>query len=107
MVVDARKCRDRDQQKGVARMVRRLMGKWKRSTWFSGIRVFMVLLFSDGCRFPFFLTPELDMSSLAFSGKRDKASAHCRIEALVFPQYPQLVRSGRKCCSDQFVSLHA
>jgi hypothetical protein len=28
-VVDARKCRDRDQQEEVDRMDRRLMGKWR------------------------------------------------------------------------------
>jgi hypothetical protein len=96
MVVGARKCRDRDQQEEVGRMVRRLMEEWRRPSWFSGIHgihIFMILLSSDGCCFPFFLTLELDMSSLAFNGKRDKASALCRIEALVF--FPTiLVRSS-------------
>jgi hypothetical protein len=45
----------------------------------------MILLRSDGCLFPFFLALELDMSSLAFNGKRDKTSALCCIEAVVFP----------------------
>jgi hypothetical protein len=34
MIVDARKCRVRDQQEEAGRMVRRLMEKWRQSSWF-------------------------------------------------------------------------
>jgi hypothetical protein len=62
----------------------------------------MILLSSDSRRFPFFLTLELAMSSLAFNGKCDKASTLCRIEALVFSDYP-----FEKHCFDQLISLNA
>ena len=72
MVVDARKLRDRDQQEEVGSNGSKVDRSGGGPPGLSGIRVFMILLFSDGRCFHFFPTLELDMSSLAFNGKRDK-----------------------------------